>query len=129
MSSQVVDWPIWAGVVAKDVEAQRRYYRDVLGFSELRAGDGWVQFDMGWPKVFEVIAQSKVPQYEELGFQIGFAVDDIETAHDELVARGVEAATDIEGGPESAGYWCYFRDAEGNFFALLQRLGAPWPNG
>jgi predicted enzyme related to lactoylglutathione lyase len=125
MSSDTLDWPIWAGVVAKDLEGERRFYRDVLGFTELKAGDGWVQFDMGWPRVFEVIAQSAVPEYAEPGFQIGFAVDDIHSARDELVARGVEAVTEIEGGPESAGYWCYFRDAEGNFFAVLQRLGSP----
>jgi predicted enzyme related to lactoylglutathione lyase len=129
MSSQIVDWPIWAGVVAKDLEAQRRFYRDVLGFTELKAGDGWVQFDMGWPNVFEVLAAASVPQYADLGFQIGFSVDDIVTARDELLARGAKSVTEIEGGPESSGYWCYFQDAEGNFFALLQRLGAPWPNG
>jgi extradiol dioxygenase family protein len=59
MSSDTLDWPIWAGVVAKDLEGERRFYRDVLGFTELKAGDGWVQFDMGWPRVFEVIASKQ----------------------------------------------------------------------
>jgi hypothetical protein len=42
-------WPNWIGVVGHDLEAQRRLYRDVLGLTELAAGEDWVQFDMGWP--------------------------------------------------------------------------------
>ncbi|MEN3341669.1 MAG: hypothetical protein V7644_1073 [Actinomycetota bacterium] len=35
-------WPNWIGVVARDLEAQRRFYRDVLGLRELRTGDDFV---------------------------------------------------------------------------------------
>jgi extradiol dioxygenase family protein len=38
-------WPCWVGVVADDLDVQRRFYRDVLGLAELAAGPGWVQFD------------------------------------------------------------------------------------
>ena len=27
-------WPVWIGIVCDDLQAQRRFYRDVLGLSE-----------------------------------------------------------------------------------------------
>jgi catechol 2,3-dioxygenase-like lactoylglutathione lyase family enzyme len=113
-------WPNWIGVVAHDLEAQRRFYRDVLGLTELAAGEDWVQFDMGWPNLFELISRSDEPQYDQPRYQSGFAVEDINSTRDELIARGVEAITEIEGGPDSGGYWCYFRDPEGNVFEISQ---------
>ena len=32
-------WPNWLGVVVTDLDVQRRFYRDVLGFRELAAGE------------------------------------------------------------------------------------------
>jgi len=40
-------WPVWIGIVCEDLEQQRHFYRDVLGLSELKAGDHWVWFDFG----------------------------------------------------------------------------------
>jgi catechol-2,3-dioxygenase len=119
-------WPNWIGVVANDLEKQRRFYRDVLGLSELESGEGWVQFDMGWPNLLEVIQRSDEPQYDRPRYQAGFAVEDIRATRERLIARGVEPVTEIEGGADSNGYWCYFRDAEGNVFEVSQRLGQGW---
>lgn len=41
----MLKWPVWIGVVCEDLEAQRRFYRDTLGLSEVRAGDGFVWFE------------------------------------------------------------------------------------
>ncbi len=90
MASAELRWPNWIGVVVEDLQAQRGFYRDAIGLSELGAGD------------------------------------DIHAARDALVARGVEAVTEIDGGEDAQGYWCYFRDAEGNIFELSQRLGSSW---
>jgi hypothetical protein len=51
-----------------------------------------------------------------------FEVDDIRSARADLLSRGVEALTDIEGGPDDRQYWVYFKDAEGNLFEVVQRL-------
>jgi catechol 2,3-dioxygenase-like lactoylglutathione lyase family enzyme len=115
-------WPVWIGVVTENLEMQRRFYRDLMGLKELEAGDGWVQFDMGSGRLVELLARSVAPQYNERRCQVGFAVDDIHLAVDELVARGVERLTEIEGGPGSGQYWCYFRDPEGNVFEIAQQL-------
>ena len=119
-------WPNWIGVVVEDLAAARRFYRDVLGLAEMGGSDQWVQFDMGFPNVLELLQRSDDPEYDRPRYQVGFAVEDIETTRRELVQRGVEALTEIDGGPESGGYWCYFRDPEGNVFELSQRLGESW---
>jgi catechol 2,3-dioxygenase-like lactoylglutathione lyase family enzyme len=115
-----LQWPTWIGVVADDLEAQRRFYRDVLGLRELESGDDWLQFDLDG-KVFEVIARSDLPQYDGRRYQVGFTVDDIRAARAELVERGVEAISEIDGDPDAGAAWCYFRDPEGNVFELTQR--------
>lgn len=92
MDRPTLRWPNWIGVVAQDFDAQRRFYRDVLGFREADSGKDWVQFDMGWPNLFELLRRSEEPQYDEVRFQVGFAVDDIHAARQELIVRGVEAA-------------------------------------
>jgi hypothetical protein len=33
-----------------------------------------------------------------------------------------DGAPEIQGGPESGQYWCYFRDPEGKRFEIAQRL-------
>jgi catechol 2,3-dioxygenase-like lactoylglutathione lyase family enzyme len=118
-----IGWPVWIGVVAEDLEAQRRFYRDVLGLQEMDAGESWIEFDMGSGRVFELLARDPiVPQYATRGTVVGFAVDDIRAAAAELTTRGVEQVSDIEGGPESEQYWCYFRDGEGNLFEIAQKI-------
>jgi catechol-2,3-dioxygenase len=119
-------WPNWIGLVVDDLQAQRKFYREVVGLKELGGGDSWVQFDMGFPNMLELLERSDEPQYDRGRFQPGFAVDDIHAARAELVERGIEAVTEIEGGGDSQGYWCYFRDPEGNVFELSQRLGSSW---
>jgi predicted enzyme related to lactoylglutathione lyase len=81
-----------------------------------------VQFDMGCPNLVELLHRSDQPQYDRSRFQPGFAVADIHAARARLIEQGAEAITEIEGDPGSGGYWCYFRDPEGNVFELSQRL-------
>jgi catechol 2,3-dioxygenase-like lactoylglutathione lyase family enzyme len=116
-----IGWACWVGVVADNLDVQRRFYRDVLGLAELAAGPGWVQFDFRQAGVLELIQRSDEPQYDEARYQVGYAVADIESARDELVSRGVQQVTAIEGDSQAGGRWCYFRDAEGNVFELKEQ--------
>jgi catechol 2,3-dioxygenase-like lactoylglutathione lyase family enzyme len=123
MAELELGWPVWIGVVSEDLEAQRRFYRDVLGLQEMEAGESWIEFDMGSKRVFELIARDPdVPQYATPGTVVGFEVEDIRAAADELGARSVEQVSGIEGGPDSGQYWCYFRDGEGNLFEIAQKI-------
>lgn len=125
---RIVGWPNWVGVVAEDLERQRVFYRDVLGFREIGAGDDWVWFDLGWPTLFEILKIDRSrPQYDGRRYQVGLATGDMEASFDLLSARGVEVVTKPQGGPDSAGEWAYFRDAEGNLFEISHRFGPPWP--
>jgi len=117
----VLHWPVWIGIVCDDLESQRHFYRDVLGIKELRSGEDFVQFDFDG-KLLELVAKSPLPQYDRRRVSFAFEIDDIRSARAELINRGVEAVTEIEGGPQSRQYWAYFKDAEGNLFELVQRL-------
>jgi resuscitation-promoting factor RpfA len=114
-------WPTWIGVVSDDLEAQSAFYRDTLGLQEVERGDGWVEFDVGG-HLFEVIERSSLAQYERRRFQVGFEVDDIETAREALIAAGVQPISEIEGGDDTDNRWCYFRDPEGNVFEITEWL-------
>ncbi|MFN2591017.1 MAG: VOC family protein [Actinomycetota bacterium] len=120
-------WPIWIGIVADDLDAQRRFYRDILGLAEMAEGEDWVQFDMGQGRLLELLGRTEDPQYDRRRVQVGFAVGDIHAAVRELESRGVERITEVEGGPESGQYWCYFRDPEGNVFEVAQKTGPSAP--
>ena len=116
----MLGWPTWIGVVADDLETQRRFYRDALGFEETGSGEGWVHFEFDG-KLFEVIQRDPSPQYERKRVQLGFTVEDIHAVRRELIDRGVEPISEIEGGPpDGRNFWCYFRDAEGNVFEITQ---------
>lgn len=115
-----LEWPCWIGIVAKDLDEQRRFYREVLGFIELSAGPDWVHFDLGRGNLLELVERSGDPQYDRIRYQVGYAVSDIQSARDELIARGVEPISAIEGDAGARGRWCYFRDPEGNVFEIKE---------
>lgn len=114
----MLGWPRWVGVVSEDLQGQRAFYRDVLGFRERDAGEGYVLFDVEG-NILELLQRSDEPQYERRGVTVGFRVEDIRAARQELIDRGVEAVTGIEG-PAEGQVWAYFRDPEGNLFELVQ---------
>lgn len=120
-SSPELHWPTWMGVVADDLGAQTRFYRDVLGLRQIEAGEGWVEFDLDG-HLFEVIQRSELPQYAARRYQVGFTVADLESSREALMAAGVTAISDIEGGDDTLNRWCYFRDPEGNVFELTEWL-------
>ncbi len=123
MPGALVGSPVWIGVVVEDMEKQRHFYGDVLGLPEIDAGPDWASFDMGKAWTLELIEKSSLAQYDRPGFQVGFAVGDIDTARAALAARGVEAISPVDHGGDGSS-WCYFRDAEGNMFEITQ-LGKP----
>lgn len=120
----MLKWPVWIGVVCEDLEAQRRFYRDTLGLNEVRAGENFAWFDFEG-KLLELLAKSEKPQYDRKRVSFAFEVDDIRSARAELLERGAQAMTDIEGGPDARQYWAYFEDAEGNLFEIVERLDTP----
>jgi catechol 2,3-dioxygenase-like lactoylglutathione lyase family enzyme len=115
-------WPCWIGAVVEDLDAQRRFYRDVLGFAEIAVGPSWVHFDLGGGNLFELVRRNADAEYDRARYQVAFAVDDIESARNELAAAGVQPVTAVQGNSQKGRRWCYFRDPEGNLFALKERF-------
>jgi extradiol dioxygenase family protein len=116
-----LSWPCWIRVVAEDLGQQRHFHGEILGFTEIAHGPGWVHFDLGGSRLLEIIQRSHQPQYDAARYQVGYAADDIEGARRQLIARGVEPVSELEGSAADGGRWCYFRDAEGNVFELKER--------
>lgn len=117
--SGLLGWPTWIGVVVEDLEGQRRFWGDLLGVHEHHSGPDFVHFTLPAGESFEVIERSTDPQYDRARFQVGFEVDDIEAAREELIRRGVEPISEVFADDTSP--WAYFRDPEGNVFEIKQR--------
>jgi catechol-2,3-dioxygenase len=114
-------WPTWIGVVVEDLEQQRRFYRDALGFRETGGSEGWVHFEVPGGGLLELIQRDPLPQYDAKRYQVGFTVEDIRAVREELVRRGVKPLSEIEGEESgSPNLWCYFRDPEGNVFEITE---------
>ena len=114
-------FPTWIGVVCEDFDRQRAFYREVLGLSEVAAGEDWAEYEMGPGVTFELVRRSGDPEYDARRYQVGFVVDDIRSAREELLARGVEPITDVVEASGGGASWAYFRDPEGNVFEITQR--------
>ena len=112
-------FPTWVGVVCEDLESQRRFYEEVLGMAPVRDGAGFVAYELTPGGEFELIQRSAEPEYDGVRYQVGFAVDDIESTRRELIARGVTPISEILG-TRGLGRWAYFRDPEGNVFELKE---------
>ena len=107
-------------MVAVSLKKKAAFYRDVLGFRQVGAGDDYVEFEFEG-RTFEILARSAAPQYDARRVQVGFEVDDIMLAREELLAAGVEPVSGIEGTADDVSRWAYFRDPEGNVFEITER--------
>ena len=109
-----------------DAEACRRFWVDQIGMVEKRRSEAgeFTIAQVGFsdqPFAFELVPLALMkdnPDGLDLATpSIAFSVDDLDTAHDDLVGRGVEATDvgDHEGTPSFA-----FSDPEGRWFAVAR---------
>ena len=84
----ILGWPCWIGVVVDDLERQRHFYRDILGFTEVAHGSDWAHFDLGDARLLEIMRRGDRPQIDQARYQVGYAVEDVRTAREHLIARG-----------------------------------------
>lgn len=109
----------FAAYYVRDVQAARRFYKDVLG---LKPGewfnDDWIEFDLG-NTIFALDGTG-----EALGITPGtstgvvFEVDDVDAMRQRLVDAGVQA-TEVRDMPSCR--VSFASDPEGNRFAVHQR--------
>jgi catechol 2,3-dioxygenase-like lactoylglutathione lyase family enzyme len=77
-------------VYSKDAEADRNFFSDVLGFSSVDAGHGWLIFSL--PKAESAFHPAQTNDRHELYFMC----DNIEAEIEALRAKGVECSTVAE---------------------------------
>ena len=115
----LLGWPTWIGVVVDDLELERRFWGALLGVPEDHSAEDFVDFELAEGRSFELIERSSEPQYDRPRFQVGFEVENIELARQELIDRGAESISQIF--PDSESPWTYLRDPEGNVFEIRQK--------
>lgn len=76
-------------VFAQDPQAARAFFRDVLGFPHVDAGDGWLIFAL--PPGELGVHPGPEPHHE-----LYFMCDDVAQTAAELSARGVELTSEIQ---------------------------------
>ena len=83
---------VHALIFNKDADAVRAFVRDVLGFSSVDAGHGWLIFALPPAELGIHPTEADQPGFHELYLMC----DDIEQTVAELTAKGVEFAGPVE---------------------------------
>jgi catechol 2,3-dioxygenase-like lactoylglutathione lyase family enzyme len=108
----------WAGVRSGRAEPLARFFADVLGLRLIHDQPDFWDFELPDGHRVEVFGPSDTDhEHFTTGPVIGFAVEDLASAVDELRSRGIELLGD--GGPT----WQHFRGPDGNVYELVS--GSP----
>ena len=107
----------------KNLDRAITFYRDALGLQFLfQAPPGMAFFQCG--ALMLMLALPENPEQDHAGSVLYFRVDDIESAHRTLMARGVrfiDAPHLIHRAPEYELWMAFFRDPDDTMLALMQR--------
>ena len=104
----------WAGTRTPHAEQLAAFYIDVLGLSLVHVEPGFWVFELPGGEHVEVFAESYPGKsHFSTGTVVGFAVDDLPAAVEELKRAGVE----LLGTPGST--WQHFRGPDGNVYELV----------
>jgi catechol 2,3-dioxygenase-like lactoylglutathione lyase family enzyme len=97
------------------------FLRDTLGLTLEFAEDGqWVFSLPDGAKTEVFAAQSPHNSHFETGPVVGFYVDDVLEASEELIAAGIEIVHGPIFDDESDAAWVHFRAPDGNLYELTQ---------
>lgn len=80
---------VHAIIYTTDAEADRSFFRDVLGFDSVDAGGGWLIFKLPPAELAMHPAESGG------GHELYLMCDDVRTTVEELTAQGVEIVHDV----------------------------------
>lgn len=110
-------------IIVQDVDRATAFYRDVLGLSLLFAVPGMSFFDCGGVRL--MLGRPSAPELDHPSSILYFHVPDIQAAHKQLVARGVEIVAPprlIAPMPTHDLWMTGFRDTEGNIHQLMSEV-------
>jgi catechol 2,3-dioxygenase-like lactoylglutathione lyase family enzyme len=111
----------WAGTRTDRFAETTAFFRDVLGLPVAHDSAHQVVFSLPGDALLEVFGPGD-PDHDHFstGPVVGFFVDDIEAARDELERAGVELLGPL-GGTRETGQWAHFRAPDGNVYELTSR--------
>ena len=104
---------------AKDIDRATAFYRDTLGLKFLFPAPKMAFFQLG--ELMLMLSLPETEEYDHASSVLYFQVDDIEAAHRELAAKGVDFRDTphlIYSAPTHDLWMTFFRDSEGNTLAL-----------
>lgn len=106
---------------SKNIPAATAFYRDILGLKHLfSVGEQMAFFDCGGVRL--MLTQPSSPELDHPSSILYLVVDDIDTAHAALVAKGVSverAPSLVAKMPDHELWLCPFRDPDGNILELM----------
>ena len=110
-------------ITVKDIPRAIAFYRDVLGVPMLFEAPGMAFFQAGDVRLMLGVPEgSGGATYASIVY---FRVDDIQSAHQELIERGVTFAHEprlIHRGKEADLWLAFFADPDGNALALMNEV-------
>jgi len=113
-------------ILVKDVARATDFYRDKLAMKYLFAAGNLAFFDCGGIRIM-----LDKPEKVEAGTSIiYFKVPDINEAHEQMKARGVEFVDKphlIAKLPDHGLWMTFFRDSEGNLLGMMSEVRPPKP--
>ena len=113
-------------ILVKDVARATEFYRDKLAMKYLFAAGNLAFFDCGGIRIM-----LDKPEKVEAGTSIiYFKVPDINEAHEQMKARGVEFVDKpnlIAKLPDHDLWMTFFRDSEGNLLGMMSEVRPPKP--
>jgi methylmalonyl-CoA/ethylmalonyl-CoA epimerase len=107
-------------MTAHDVPRATAFYRDRLGLPFLFEFPNLAFFDCGGVRL--MLSRPEKPEFDHPGSVLYFKVSDIDAAHADLTAKGVEFIEPphlIAKLPDHDLWMAFFKDTEGNTLALM----------
>jgi catechol 2,3-dioxygenase-like lactoylglutathione lyase family enzyme len=114
-------------ISTRDLDTAIPFYRDVLGLEESKRWGNRpaIEFETGSLTIAVMQSEAFGIEFRANNHPIEFHVDDFESAHAELVKRGVE----FRGDTLDSGVCCqaFFEDPDGNVLAIHHRYAEGVP--
>jgi len=125
MSLKSISWLGYVVLQCQDIQATRKFYRDVMGLPIAYERADWIQFQVGATGLVlrPLDGGLRDRRAERPTVQLGFRFryDEITACYEDLKARGVEMLE-----PPSDQGWghctLFFRDPEGNLVEIYAEL-------
>ena len=111
---------IWVGSATEDRERTGAFFSEVLGMKVITDVPGFTQLALENGDRVELFGPDSIEHdHLDTGPVAGFWVDDVASAHRELLRAGMNEVSEIERGNDGHG-WFYCRAPDGNFYELTE---------